>query len=70
MIDPTQYESALRRLFPTLTDDEISQVRDFFDRYSKVLLSIYERMQHQDGPDFDRWSDSPYDESKGRFPQN
>ena len=70
MIDPTPYDDVLRRLFPTLTDDEINQVRDFFDRYTKVLLAIYERIQQEHNPDFDRWSESPYDESKGRFPLN
>jgi len=65
----TDRDGSLRRLFPTLTNEEITQIGDFLEAYSRVLLSIYERLEREQSMGFDLESNALYDEGKGRFPQ-
>lgn len=44
-ITPREPDPELRKLYPTLTDEELLEVEEAIDKYLKIVIGIFERVE-------------------------
>jgi hypothetical protein len=54
MLDSDQKKKLLREHFPQLGEDKIENIETFLDEYCELILRIFDRLEREQGVDFDR----------------
>lgn len=56
MLDEEQKRELLRSEFPQLGEDDIATMQTFLDDYCELILRIFDRLEREQGTDFDQES--------------
>ena len=54
MLDDEQKRELLRTEFPQLGEEDILNMQRFLDDYCELILRIFDRVEREERPDFDR----------------